>query len=389
VPSLGASELLAIVAAKGEVSRAQIAELAGLNRVTVAQRLTELFEAELIEEGEQSPSTGGRPTRPIRLNRKFGGIAVADVGETTISLAITDLSASILAQASFEFDPRTDPGRTVAKIAEHFKRLTRSAGLQVRDLIGACLGIRAPVDFDAGVVVGPSIMVGWDNVDIGALLNKHIDVPTYIENDVNLLSIAAVKGMPNIDDMFFVKAGTGIGSGMIFDGRIYRGANGAAGDIGHIQFGDFDAPLCRCGKRGCVEARAAGWALARDLRARGFQAQDARDVMRLVRDNEPEAIHLVRRAGQVLGEAIADCVSLLNPSVIIVGGTLSGAGEHLLGGIRELVYQRCLPLATRGLQIIAAQQPAEAGLIGGAHLVLEMQLSAKRIGETIRRHFAA
>ncbi len=390
VPSPGASEILAIIAARGEISRARIAELSGLNRVTVAQRLTELFEADLIEEGAQAPSTGGRPTRPIRLNRRFGVIACADFGESSVSLAITDLAPRVLAQATFDFDPRSAPGDSIARIAQRFRQLLKIAGFAERALVGICLGIRAPVNFDAGVLEGPSIMVGWDNLDIGSLMRAHIDAPVYIENDVNLLSMAALKArVPEVRDALFVKVGTGIGSGIIFGGKIYRGASGVSGDIGHIQLGTNEGPLCRCGKRGCVDTRAAGWALARELRARGFQAEDAHDVVRLVRANEPEALNLVRRAGQVLGEAISDCVSLLNPAVIMVGGVLSEAGEHLLAGIREMVYQRCLPLATRGLQISLARLPPEAGLIGAAHLVIEMELSPRRIGHTIRRHFAA
>ena len=173
---------------------------------------------------------------------------------------------------------------------------------------------------------------------------------------------------------------------MLSDGKLYRGSTGAAGDIGHIQFASDDAPLCRCGKLGCVEARAAGWTIARDLRSKGFEARDARDVIALINRNEPEAIHLVRRAGRVLGEVVADVVSVLNPLVIVIGGTLADAGEHLLSGIREFVYQRSLPLATRELRIQAARPTPHAGLLGAARLVLELQLAPDRVEQTIRRH---
>ena len=246
----------------------------------------------------------------------------------------------------------------------------------------------APVDYDAARILGPSVMLGWDDFDIRGWMSAHFAAPVLVENDVNLMTLSEFRRFwPDVGQFLFIKAGTGIGSGIITDGRIYRGAQGAAGDIGHIQFSSVDPPLCRCGKLGCVEARAAGWALARDLRTYGFKAQNARDVIDLVRINQPEAIQLVRAAGRVLGEVTADVVSVLNPAVIVIGGTLSEAEEHLLSGVRELVYQRSLPLATRKLQIAAARSDPGVGLLlGAAHLVIESQLAPAAVERTIARH---
>ncbi|HEV7286520.1 MAG TPA: ROK family protein, partial [Kaistia sp.] len=186
--------------------------------------------------------------------------------------------------------------------------------------------------------------------------------------------------------LLFIKAGTGIGSGIIADGRLYRGAQGAAGDIGHIQLNSADPPLCRCGKLGCVEARAAGWALARDLRAKGFEAENARDIVALVHANQPEAIRCVREAGRVLGEVTADVVSVLNPSTIVIGGTLSGAADHLLSGVRQLVFERSLPLATRELQIVRAKSDGNGGILGAAQLAIDTILRPETIEGVIVKH---
>jgi glucokinase len=119
---------------------------------------------------------------------------------------------------------------------------------------------------------------------------------------------------------------------------------------------------------------AAGWAIARDLRTRGFDARDGRDVLGLVLRNEPVAVQLLRQSGRILGEVISDTVSILNPSVVVVGGTLSRAEHQLLAGIRELVYQRALPLATRDLIISPSQLPETGGILGAARLVIETRL---------------
>jgi predicted NBD/HSP70 family sugar kinase len=171
-------------------------------------------------------------------------------------------------------------------------------------------------------------------------------------------------------------------------GKIFRGAQGAAGDIGHIQFESANAPLCRCGKLGCVEARAAGWAIARDLTKKGLQADNARDVVDLVTRQNPEALMLLRNAGRVIGEVASDVVSILNPSLIVVGGTLAKGGEFLLSGIRELVYQRCLPLATRELQIVLAYPHKDSALFGAAYLALDDIFSQKNVEGLIARFVA-
>ena len=130
-------------------------------------------------------------------------------------------------------------------------------------------------------------------------------------------------------------------------------------------------PSAGCGKFGCVEARAAGWAIARDLSTRGFKAETARDVIELVEQRKPEALMLVREAGRTIGEVISDVVSIINPSLIIIGGTLAQSGDLLLSGVRELVYQRCLPLATRDLTIELSTAQDDSALFGAAYLLLE------------------
>ena len=133
------------------------------------------------------------------------------------------------------------------------------------------------------------------------------------------------------DHLLFVKVGTGIGCGIITDGRIHRGAQGAAGDIGHIHV-PGNEEICRCGNRGCLEAVAGGGAMATRLRGDGIEAQNSRDVVRHVRDGRPEAMQLVRQAGRELGEVLAASVNFFNPGVIVIGGDIAHADEHLLAG---------------------------------------------------------
>ncbi|MDQ0471195.1 ROK family protein [Labrys wisconsinensis] len=371
----GAGPVLSLILSRQAASRPALERVSGLSRATIAQRLAVLFEAGLIVEAEATLPSGGRPARTMALNTGFGTVLAADIGESVIRMALTDLAPRVLDQVLVAMDVASGPAAILEAISRGCRDLLARRADWTAPVLGLGLTLPAPVDYDLGRVVGPSVMRAWDDFDIRGVLRRELAIDVFADNDVNLMTLAEHRLMwPDRDDLHFIKAGTGIGSGMIMGGRIYRGARGASGDIGHIQFDAPTAPLCRCGKRGCLEARAAGWAIARDLREAGFEARDARDVMALFDAGVPEAIQGVRGAGRVLGQVAADVVSVLNPAVIVVGGTLARAGEHLLAGIREHVYQRCLPLAVRDLEIVASRMGSDAGILGAAQLVIDEQL---------------
>ena len=177
----------------------------------------------------------------------------------------------------------------------------------------------------------------------------------------------------------FVKVATGIGSGLISDGRLHRGAQGAAGDMGHLQLPHSDDVTCRCGNTGCLEAVASGAAIAAALTAAGIPARSSRDVVELARGGSVEALRLVRQAGRDIGEVLAAAVSLFNPSVIVIGGSLSYAGEHLIAGVREIVYRRSLPLATQHLRIVQSRTGDRAGIVGAAVMVIDHALAPAQL----------
>ncbi|MBX5272692.1 ROK family protein [Rhizobium sp. NLR17b] len=380
-------QILSLVGSGRARSRSLLTELSGLSRATVYQKLGNLIDAGFIRETEETLPSGGRPTRALDLNRDFAVVLCADIGEQHIRVALTDLRPTILAEISETFDILRGPTVVLEWIEEQFEALLAATGKGATDVIGIGIGLPAPVDYANGRVVGPSVLVGWDNFDIRGHLGQRFGVPVYAENDVNLLALSDHRQRRSaVSEMVFVKIGTGIGCGIISEGRLYRGAQGAAGDIGHIQFAREPAPLCRCGKVGCVEARAAGWAIARELRSEGIKAHNARDVTELVRSGQPLAIHLVRESGRILGEVMTSLVSILNPKVIVIGGTLATLDDHLLAGVRELVYKRSLPLATRDLEIAISPPDPDAGIVGAALLVIEEQMKEDNIDAVIARY---
>jgi predicted NBD/HSP70 family sugar kinase len=220
-------------------------------------------------------------------------------------------------------------------------------------------------------------MPGWDGVSIPPYFAERFPgVPVLVDNDVNVMAVGEHRERwSHVDDLLYVKVATGIGSGIIAGGHLHRGAQGAAGDLGHVQIPDAGDAPCHCGNIGCVEAVASGGALADALRSRGFDTHVTRDVVDLCRAGEPEAVQAVRRAGRLLGEVLATAVNVFNPAVLVIGGDLAEAHEQLFAGVREVVYRRSTALATHHLELVRAQLGERAGVVGCVHTVLERVLS--------------
>lgn len=372
-------------------TRTDLADLTGLARSTVSQRVDALIAAELIYEDGEAPSRGGRPPAVLAFNRASGAVLVADLGATHCRLAVTDLSGEVLVEVADELDIADGPARVLPWLVQRFSHLLDDVDRQSEDVRGIGIGLPGPVEFSAGRAVHPPIMPGWDDVDVPPLLQEHFPVPVLVDNDVNIMALGEfwTHWRAHVDDLLFVKVGTGIGCGVVAGGHIHRGAQGAAGDLGHVRAGLDNDELCRCGNRGCVEAAVGGAALARSLTARGIQAATGRDVVALVRGGNPEAVQLVREGGKLLGEVLAGAVNFFNPAVIVIGGDLAEADEQLLAGIRELVYERSTALSTRHLRIERSRLGDRAGVTGAAVMVLERILAPAAVDATLEARAVA
>ena len=229
-------------------------------------------------------------------------------------------------------------------------------------------------------------MPGWDGFSIpNWFVERYDGAPVLVDNDVNIMALGEHWAhWRDVQHLLYVKVGTGIGCGIVVDRRIHRGAEGAAGDIGHIVVTDHEDVVCRCGNIGCLEAVAGGRALAQRLAAAGHHAEGSRDVVALVRGGNADAIRMVREAGRSLGEVLAGCVNFFNPRVIVLGGDLGEVHEHLLAGLREVIFQRSLPLATRNLRVVPTQLGDRAGVTGAAIMVIEHILDPQAIDLAIR-----
>jgi predicted NBD/HSP70 family sugar kinase len=372
-------------------SRADLARITGLARSTVSQRVDALLGMGLLVEQGGGTSTGGRPPTQLAFDAGAGVILCADLGATHCRLAIADLECRVLASMPAEMDIAEGPDVVLAWLQERFAELLKEAGRKRADVRGIGIGVPGPVEFAAGRAVSPPIMPGWDGVPLPPYFaHRYPGVPVLVDNDVNVMALGEhwTSWRHTVDDLLFVKVATGIGCGIVADGTIHRGADGTAGDLGHVQIADAGDTLCRCGNRGCVEAVASGGALARELSSIGVDAADSRDVVRLVRAGNAQAITLVRQAGRLVGEVLAGAVNFFNPSVIVIGGDLAHAHEQFFAGVREVVYRRSTALATQHLELARSRLDDTAGIIGCAVTVIEQILSPVAIDAELARQAA-
>lgn len=351
-------------------TRSELGEQTGLARSTVAVRLSRLMESGLVAPAADAASSGGRPASQVVFNPRARVLVAVDLGATHGVVAVTDLAGGILASTASELDIADGPQPVLDWVMAQARGLLKRAGRRASELVGVGIGLPGPVEHATGMPIRPPIMPGWDRFDVPEYLQRSFAVPVYVDNDVNILALGEhATAWPEHSDLLFVKVATGIGAGIISGGRLQRGAQGSAGDLGHVRVpfssaepphGDEDADL---------EGLASGPAIARALQREGVDARTSADVVELVRRADPTAVRALRQAGRDLGEVLATCVNLLNPSVVVLGGSIAFAGEHLLAGVREIVYKQSTPLATQRLRVVTAGAGANGGVLGAAIMV--------------------
>jgi glucokinase-like ROK family protein len=372
------------VRAHGDSSRAELIRATGLGRSVLSQRVEALVGYGLLVEDRVGVSTGGRAPRLLRFRADAGYLLLADLGATSTDVAVADLAGTILVHRQERSNIAAGPDAVLARVEQLFDECVDEAGV-FGSVWGIGIGVPGPVEFESGRPVSPPIMPGWDGYPVRERFAAR-GVPVWVDNDVNVMALGELTAGAGrgVDDFVFVKIGTGIGAGIVVDGRIHRGAKGSAGDVGHIEVRTDDRQvICRCGMNGCLEALAGGAALARDAEAAAREGRSellgamldangsltAADVAVASKHGDPASVELLTDAGRLVGQMLTGIVNFFNPSLIVIGGGVAGAGDLLLATIRQTIYQRSLPLATRDLVVRRSELDGRAGVIGAATMV--------------------
>lgn len=321
-------------------------------------------------------------------------IAGVDLGGTKILSAIATPDGRILARDRRPTEAEEGPAPVFSRIVESLRQALTEAGGRAGDLIGIGVAVPGPVDQRRGVVTDPPNLPGWRDVPIGRWLRDALKVPTVLENDANAAALGehrygAGRGSRH---MIYLTVSTGIGGGIIIDRKLYRGASGAAGELGHVII-DADGPQCSCGAHGCLEALASGTALARDgaaLIARGEAPRlaeiigqgpvTAEAVAEAARAGDPAAARLIAQAGHYLGLGLTSFVNIFNPQVIVIGGGVAKIGRPFLEPAEAVMRKLAFPQAVADVRLETAALGDDAGVQGAISLVLEKMLPRRRAG---------
>ena len=384
------SELAHLVLLQPGIGRADIARLTGMARSTVSDHVQPLLDRGLFTEQRARYAGRGRPSVGLQLNARAGLVLVADIGITHVRLVISDLTRNKLAEDTFTPDFNVTPDVLLDKVVSHFNALVQNNQLQNIWMRTLVVGVASPVDYENGVSVRPPIMPGWDGFPIAAWLRKKMAITVLVDNDVNLMALGEARSrLASASPLLFIKVASGIGCGIITkDGSLHRGADGDAGDIGHIRSENGGTVTCACGNVGCIEAIASVPAIVAQIRQiKRLDSSDTIELSALVAAGDTLAIRLVREASAQIGEVVATLVNMFNPSCIVLGGKLAHMSDDLLSGVRAAVYRRAPPLATRRLTIENSRVEREAGVLGGLALGIDNALSTQGLQTLLSRSF--
>ncbi len=380
--------LIDLIRKYGEFSKADLVSFTDFSRTKITSCIDSLLSKNILVANHRTEYTGGRRSKKYSLNRNFGLVAGVDIGATSIDIGIADFTSRLLVRYSEPASVRDGPIRVLGSVCTILEKMLLEHNLNPDQLFGIGIGVPGPVDFSVGTLVSPPIMPGWDRYPIIQTIQQWFPATdVVVDNDVNVMALGEkYQGAgQEVDNLIFIKIGTGIGAGIIGEGKIYRGSSGCAGDIGHIGVSKT-GPLCHCGNKGCLEAIAAGPAIAERALNRALAGESAillnyyeanghvlraEDVGSASREGDALAIEVIRESGQYIGDVLASLVNFYNPGMIVIGGGVSNLGNLLLSSIRQAVLHRSLPLATRDLLIVFSEIGPDAGVIGAINLAMD------------------
>jgi len=377
----------------GGLSRDALANRAAFSKTRANATVAGLLDQGLLEEAGLQSSSGGRRPETLRLHHGLGVLLGADLGATGLEVAVLTPDLQVLASHREAADVRRGPGLVLSRVRALMAQLLAQCGKTARDVVAIGIGVPGPVDFETGQLVNPPLMPEWDSFSIRDDLRADYSAPVFVDNDVNLMALGELWRLQRgLQNFLVIKISTGIGCGIVCHGEVYRGANGSAGDVGHICV-DPHGPRCHCGNLGCVESMAGGPAIA----AQAIEAARAGespmlaavlaergtitpfDVGQASRAGDAASNAIVQRAGALIGQMLASIVNFFNPSHVFIGGGITRIGPLFLASLRQSVYHRSLALSTRHLEIQYTPLGEQAGVIGAGVLAMHETMKARGV----------
>jgi predicted NBD/HSP70 family sugar kinase len=386
MPLPGPGEILRLIREGTVATRRDISEATSLSRVTVSQRVEALRDAGLIYESGPEESTGGRRPSRLSVNHDHGLVLTAVLDTTHAALAASNLGNDVLASDRRPFHIADGPAKVLDAVLDGFQDVlgevrSRRRGMPDR-VAGIGISVPGPIDPRTARPSQPPLIPDWDEYDVSGHLQRDRHVPVVVENDANAAVLGeSVSHHPNASPVCLIKVSTGIGCGIVVDGRLLNGVDGGSGDIGHIRLDGHDDAVCTCGSRGCLAAVASGRALAAQLTAAGVPAGSGSDVRELLASGNVLATQLTRDAGRLIGRVASTLVSVVNPEVLVITGVLES--PPLMAGIQESIHEYSLPRATRNLLVTTGGLGDNAARVGLTRMVADTVLAPDAVDRLI------
>jgi predicted NBD/HSP70 family sugar kinase len=372
--------VITVLRTQGRISQADIARATGLSRTTISTVVGELKDLGLVSyvNGKESHPRGGRPSVQLVLQNPEQVVVGIDFGHSHVAVALADLAHNVLAERRWDLDVNNRAVAALDTAARMVEELRAELGVELRNVIGAGIGIPGPVDRARGKAGSATILPGWVDLRIAAEMSERLGLPVEIENDANLGALAELTWGAGKDcsNFAYIKAATGIGAGIVIDGRLLRGATGTAGEIGHTTL-DEGGALCYCGNRGCLETVASGPAILHLVGPVGGETLTLARLVDLALNGDLRCRRAISDAGREIGVAIAGLCNLINPERVILGGLLSKTGEVLLQPLRESIRRHAVQAAAESVDVRAAVFVERAELLGS--LALALLSSSERV----------
>ncbi|MFD5617792.1 ROK family protein [Streptomyces yangpuensis] len=353
----------------GSLTQAEIARTTGLSAATVSNIVRELKDGGTVEVTDTS--AGGRRARSVSLSGDAGIVIGVDFGHTHLRVAVGNLAHQVLAEETEPLDVDASWADGFDRAEALVGRLIEGIGVGLDKVIGVGLGVPGPIDVESGTLGSTAILPGWAGINPRQELSQRLGVPVYVDNDANLGALGELVwgSGRGVKDLAYIKVASGVGAGLVINGQIYRGPGGTAGEIGHITL-DESGPVCRCGNRGCLETFAAARYVLPLLQGTHGPELTMERVVELARDGDPGCRRVITDVGRHIGSGVASLCNLLNPSRVVLGGSLAEAGELVLAPIRESVGRYAIPSAARQLSVLTGSLGGRAEVLGALALVL-------------------
>ena len=372
---LNVSLLIELVRRAGTISRADLARQSSLSAPTVSTIVENLIGRGILNEVSMAPSSGGRPPVLLSIDPKAGyviGIKLRADGVTTV---VCDLDAQVVASSEAAELLVGNPEAAILAIERETRRVMRKAAVPPSKVLGVGIGLPGIIETDRGVC-NFSHLLWWRDVDIAGPLRKKLGMPVWVDNDVNTLAVAEKWSGDASDARDFVtlSVGRGIGLGIMIDRSLYRGANGAAGEFGHIII-EPGGPKCECGKSGCLEAIVGEKVLRQAIGERLGRDITRADLIELLQVGDTAALEVVDNAGRRLGTAVANMMTLLNPELLIICGEGTELGPTFLDPIIAAVREQTFGDLGRKAEVKVQRWGDEVWAVGAATLVLRESFS--------------